>query len=119
LIRKKYRALKISKIEKDITLRKHFKPIIEPLKQIDENTANDESQPIKKKVNVVKDKNIKKRKPEDNKDVHDDNEDDNDGLWIDNSWLQLTQSSKKQCTKESNITSNSNHASPELHHELS
>ena len=34
---------------------------------------------------------------------------------MDNSRLQLTPSSKKQCTKESNITSNSNYASPELH----
>ena len=31
--------------------------------------------------------------------------------WI----IQLTPSSKKQCTKESNITSNSNYASPEPH----
>jgi len=48
-------------------LEKNFKPIIEPLKQIIENTVNDESQSIKKEVNVVKDKNIKKRKLEDNK----------------------------------------------------
>ena len=43
LIRKKYRALKTSKIEKDIALEKHFKPIAEPLKWIVENTVNDES----------------------------------------------------------------------------
>jgi len=41
-------------------------------------TANDESQPIKKEVNVVKDKNIKKKKPEANEDVHDGG--DNDSL---------------------------------------
>jgi len=63
---------------------KHFKPIVEPLKQIVENTANDESQSIKKEVNVVKDKYIKKRKPKNNKDVHND-EDDNDDLWMDHS----------------------------------
>jgi len=64
-------------------LEKHFKPIVEPLKQIVENTVNDESQLIKKEVNVVKNKNIKKGKPEDNEDVYDD-EDDNDvdGFWI-------------------------------------
>ena len=81
--------------------------------QIVQNTAN-ESQPIKKKVNIVKDKNIKKKKPEDNEDVHDDDDDnDGDGFWMDNSWLQLTSSSKKQHTQESNVTLNSNYASPE------
>ena len=110
MIRKKYCALKIGKIDKVIALEKHFKPIIECLKQIVENTANDESQPIKKEVNVIKDKNIKKWKLEDNEDnVHDD---DNDGFWMDNSWLQLT-SSKKQCIKESNVMSDSNYVSPE------
>jgi len=62
-------------------LEKHFKPIIESLKQIVENIANDE--PIKKEINIVKDKSIKKRKPEDNKDGHvnkDDNDDDD--LWL-------------------------------------
>ena len=34
---------------------------------------------------------------------------------MDNLWLQLTRSSKKQCTKESDITSNSNYASAEPH----
>jgi len=76
-------------------------------------TANDEFQSIKKEVNVVKDKNIKKRKSEHNENVHDDDKDVNDGddLWMDNSWLQLTSSSKKQYTKESN----SNYVSPEPH----
>jgi len=50
----------------------------------------------KKEVNIVKDKNIKKRKPEDNEDVHDN---DGDGFWIYYSWLQITPSSKKQRTK--------------------
>jgi len=35
-------------------LEKHLKPIVESLKQIVENTANDESQSIKKEVNVIK-----------------------------------------------------------------
>jgi len=103
LIHKKYRILKTGKIDKDIALEKHFMPIVEPLKQIVENTAN-ESQPIKKKVNVVKDKNFKKRKLEDNEDVHDDKDDsddkDDDNFWMDNSWLQLTLSSKKQRIKD-------------------
>jgi len=59
---------------------RNFKSIVEPLKQIVENinSTNDEFQPLKKEVNVVKDKNIKKRKLENNENVHDD-EDDNDG----------------------------------------
>jgi len=61
VIRKKYRILKIDKIE-DIVLERHFQPIVETLKQIVENIAGKESQPIKKEVNVAKDKNIKIRK---------------------------------------------------------
>jgi len=61
VIRKKYRTLKIDKIE-DIVLERHFQPIVETLKQIVENIAGKESQPIKKEVNVAKDKNIKIRK---------------------------------------------------------
>ena len=83
MIRKKYCALKTGKI--DIAVEKYFKPIVKPLKQIVENTANDESEPIQKEVNVVKDKNIKKRKPEDNEDIHvDDDNNDDDGFGIDN-----------------------------------
>jgi hypothetical protein len=41
-IRKKYRALKTGKMEEDIALERHFKPVIEPLKQIIENTAGEE-----------------------------------------------------------------------------
>ena len=44
-IRKKYRALKTGKMEEDIALERHFRPIIEPLKQIVENTVGDESKP--------------------------------------------------------------------------
>ena len=69
-------------------MEKYFKSIVVPLKQSVENTAiyNDESQPIKKEVNVVKDKNIKKRKPENNEDVHDDeNDNDSDGFY--NRWI--------------------------------
>ncbi|KYM95056.1 hypothetical protein ALC62_14302 [Cyphomyrmex costatus] len=52
LIRKKYRALKTGKIDEDIALEKNFKPVVEPLKQIVENSAaGEESQPIKKEVN--------------------------------------------------------------------
>jgi len=36
---KKYRALKTNKMEEDVTLERHFKPIIESLKQIVENTV--------------------------------------------------------------------------------
>jgi len=36
-IRKKYRALKAGKVEENIALKRHFKPIVEPLKQIVEN----------------------------------------------------------------------------------
>ncbi|KYM93995.1 hypothetical protein ALC62_15391 [Cyphomyrmex costatus] len=39
-IRKKYRALKTGKMEEEIALERHFKPITEPLKQIVENTRN-------------------------------------------------------------------------------
>ena len=36
--RKTYRALKTGKMEEDIALERHFKPIIDPLKQIIEKT---------------------------------------------------------------------------------
>jgi len=50
-IRKKYRVLKTGKINEDIALERYFQPIVEPLKQIVENTIGKESQPIKKEVN--------------------------------------------------------------------
>jgi len=40
-IRKKHRALKIGKIEKDITTKNHFKPIIESLQKIVDKHARD------------------------------------------------------------------------------
>jgi len=40
-IRKKYRALKAGKMKEDIALERHFKPIVEPLKQIVENTVSE------------------------------------------------------------------------------
>ncbi|KYN16037.1 hypothetical protein ALC57_11721 [Trachymyrmex cornetzi] len=43
-IRKKYRALKTGKME-DIALERHFKPIIDPLKQIVENTVESSKDP--------------------------------------------------------------------------
>ncbi|KYQ53669.1 hypothetical protein ALC60_04233 [Trachymyrmex zeteki] len=46
-IRKKYRALKTGKMEEDIALERHFKPIIELLKQIVENTVEPSKDPIK------------------------------------------------------------------------
>ncbi|XP_071573132.1 uncharacterized protein [Temnothorax nylanderi] len=42
-IRKKYHALKTGKMEEDIALERHFKPIIELLRQIAENTVGKES----------------------------------------------------------------------------
>jgi len=43
LIRKKCRALKAGKMEKDISLERYFKLIVEPLKQIVENTVGEKS----------------------------------------------------------------------------
>jgi len=40
---KKYCALKARKMEEDIALERHFKPIVEPLKQIVENTVGEKS----------------------------------------------------------------------------
>jgi len=38
-IRKKHRALKIGKIEEDIAIKSYFKPIIEPLQKIVDNSS--------------------------------------------------------------------------------
>ncbi|KYN03867.1 hypothetical protein ALC62_05272 [Cyphomyrmex costatus] len=46
-IRKKYRALKTGKMDEEIALERHFKPITEPLKQIVENTVESSKDPIK------------------------------------------------------------------------
>jgi len=45
-IRKKYRALKTGKIEENIVLERHFKSIIDSLKQIVENTGESSKYPI-------------------------------------------------------------------------
>jgi len=42
-IHKKYLALKISKIKEDIALERHFKSIVEPLKQTVKNTVGEKS----------------------------------------------------------------------------
>ena len=42
-IRQKYHALKTGKMEEDVELERHFKPITEPLKQLVENTVGVES----------------------------------------------------------------------------
>jgi len=48
-IHKKYCALKISKIEEDIVLERHFQPIVESLKQMIENIANKNLSRLRKK----------------------------------------------------------------------
>ncbi|KYN21765.1 hypothetical protein ALC57_05866 [Trachymyrmex cornetzi] len=45
-IRKKYRALKTGKMNEDIALERRFKPIVDPLKQIVENTADSSKDPV-------------------------------------------------------------------------
>lgn len=42
-IRKKHRALKTGKMDEDIALERHFKPIIEPLRKIAENTIGEDA----------------------------------------------------------------------------
>ncbi|KAL6258297.1 hypothetical protein P5V15_010239 [Pogonomyrmex californicus] len=68
-IRKKYRALKTSKIDEEVALERRFKPIVEPLKQIVENI--EEPQPIKKEAKIAKDIDIKKKKHKDSNDDDD------------------------------------------------
>ncbi|KAL6256618.1 hypothetical protein P5V15_012729 [Pogonomyrmex californicus] len=85
-IRKKYRALKTGKIAEDVALERHFKPIVEPLKQIVENI--EESQLIKKGANVAKNIGIKKKKREDSDDDDDNTTTNKD--WTDIGWLKLT-----------------------------
>jgi len=57
-IRKKHRALKSSKIEEDIAINSHFKPIIEPLQKIVNNSSmrviNDEPRDDVKTLSVQK-----------------------------------------------------------------
>ncbi|KAL6263073.1 hypothetical protein P5V15_005872 [Pogonomyrmex californicus] len=77
-IRKKY--LKTGKIE-DVVLERRFKPIVEPLKQIVEETH-----PIKKETNVAKNISIKKKTKRENSDDDDDDDDttnNRDSYWTD------------------------------------
>lgn len=60
-IRKKYRSLKTGQMEEDVALERHFKPIIEPLKQLVENTINVESNEAKiEPSSMLEDKHLKK-----------------------------------------------------------
>ncbi|KAL6256704.1 hypothetical protein P5V15_011631 [Pogonomyrmex californicus] len=93
LIRKKYRALKTGKIDKDVALERRFKPIVEPLKQIVEETH-----PIKKVANVAKNISIKKKKKREDSDDDDDTITttitNRDSYWTDVGWLKLSPQSK-------------------------
>ncbi|KAL6254089.1 hypothetical protein P5V15_014708 [Pogonomyrmex californicus] len=104
LIRKKYRALKTGKIDEDVALERRFKPIVEPLKQIVEETH-----PIKKVANVAKDISIKKKKKREDSDDDDDTTTtttNRDSYWTDVGWLKLSPQSKKR-TKQLNTASDS------------
>jgi hypothetical protein len=104
-IRKKHRALKTGMIEEDIAMERRFKPIVEPLKQIVE-----ESQPIKREAKdikteeVLKNIKIKQRNSDDDNDGGDDDDDDNDGGGGDDNdddddsykWLTETSGRKKE-----------------------
>ncbi|KAL6258271.1 hypothetical protein P5V15_010209 [Pogonomyrmex californicus] len=93
-IRKKYRALKIGKIDEDVALERCFKPIVKLLKQIVEETH-----PIKKEANVAKDiKGIKKKKKceDDDDDDDDDTTINRDSYWTDVGWLKLSPQPKKR-----------------------
>ncbi|KAL6255611.1 hypothetical protein P5V15_012859 [Pogonomyrmex californicus] len=102
-IRKKYRALKTDKIDEDVALERRFKPIVEPLKQIVEETH-----PIKEEANVAKNISIKKKKKrEDSDDDDDDTTTTNrDSYWTDVGWLKLSPHLKKY-TKQLNTVSDS------------
>ncbi|KYN50189.1 hypothetical protein ALC62_03757, partial [Cyphomyrmex costatus] len=52
-IRKKYRALKTGKMEEEIALERHFKPITEPLKQIVENTVESLSKTLLNRPRIL------------------------------------------------------------------
>ncbi|KYQ56418.1 hypothetical protein ALC60_04648 [Trachymyrmex zeteki] len=73
-IRKKHRALKTDMMENEMALEKRFKPIVEPLKQIVENTEREESTGIMEK----KRKNKRERGGDDDDDHDDDDDDDDD-----------------------------------------
>ena len=77
-IRKKHRALKTGKIDDDIAVKTHFKPIIEPLQKIADNatilvknepdTDDDAGVTVKREDTLKKRKTIKRYKEEDNDD---------------------------------------------------
>ncbi|EFN80966.1 hypothetical protein EAI_11136 [Harpegnathos saltator] len=52
-IRKKYRALKTGRMVENAALERHFKPIIEPLKQIAGSSANVESNDVKTETSLM------------------------------------------------------------------
>ncbi|XP_071643638.1 uncharacterized protein [Temnothorax longispinosus] len=66
-IRKKYHALKTGKVEEDIALERHFKPIIEPLRQIAENTVAGKESDVSKIENETawedEEPKLKRRRP--------------------------------------------------------
>jgi len=75
--------LKTGKINEDIALERlsAYRRISETLLKILESYIYKESQPIKKEVNIAKDKRIiKKRKSKDNEGIEED--DDDDGFWM-------------------------------------
>jgi len=57
-IRKKYRALKTGKMDEDIALERHFKPVIEPLKQIAENIEHVEKPDESETLNTSYDASV-------------------------------------------------------------
>ncbi|KAL6268348.1 hypothetical protein P5V15_001479 [Pogonomyrmex californicus] len=64
-IRKKYRALKTGKMKEDIALERQFKPIVEPLIQIVENTGGEEPN-YKMESNVTRETKRKRSQNLDN-----------------------------------------------------
>ena len=75
--------MKTGKINEDIALERlsAYRRISETLLKILESYIYKESQPIKKEVNIAKDKRIiKKRKSKDNEGIEED--DDDDGFWM-------------------------------------
>jgi len=67
LIRKKHRALKTGKIEEDIATKSHFKPIIEPLQKIVDNSSTRAIKTEPRDDDDVKTLSVQKREEEDAK----------------------------------------------------
>lgn len=59
-IRKKYRALKTGKMAEDVALERHFKPIVEPLRKIAENTIgeNDDDERLSPNITALKNETL-------------------------------------------------------------